>query len=127
MIEMNRKAGVIAGITIALAAVGVVEMRLATKFGEREVARSVPEADRPSVRFTRPARQETNVPPSAFVAADVNLPNEGHGIDPASMNGGEVKLFRTSDHQPVAANVNTSGAGDAIVLQPVDLLDPNTD
>jgi glucose/arabinose dehydrogenase len=127
MIEMNRKAGVIAGITIALGALGVVEMRMATKFGEREVARSVPEANRPSVRFTRPAHQETNVPPSAFVAADVNLPNEGHGIDPASMNGGEVKLIRTSDHQPVAANVNTSGAGDAIVLQPVDLLEANTD
>src|SRR3982751_5719851 len=94
MIEMNRKAGVIAGITVALALVGAAELKWAARFAEREVARSVPEANRPSVRFTRPEHQETNVPPSAFIAADVNLPNEGHGIDPASMTPAAVKLYR---------------------------------
>jgi glucose/arabinose dehydrogenase len=127
MIEMNRKAGVIAGITVAVATIGLVEMKLAAKFGRQEIARSIPEANRPSVRFPRPEAQETNVPPSAFIAADVNLPNEGHGIDPASLKSDSVKIYRTRDRHLVDARVNTSGAGDAIVLQPVDLLEPNTD
>src|SRR5690242_20701501 len=114
MIEMNRKAGWIAGITLAVATIGVVEMKLAAKFGQQEIARSIPEANRPSVRFTRPESNETNVPPSAFIAADVNLPNEGHGIDPASLTTASVKIYSTKGRKPVEARVNTSGAGDAI-------------
>jgi hypothetical protein len=127
MYHMNRKVAVVAGITVAVAVVGAVEIRLAAKFGEAEVARSIPEANRPSVRFTRPEHQETKVPPSAFIAADVNLPNEGHGIDPVSLTTDTVKLYRTSDRKLVEARANTSGAGDAIVLQPVNLLEPTTD
>ena len=75
---------------------------------------------------TRPYDGETGVLVNEFVAADVHLPHFGHGIDPESLTAESVKLYRTSDGKPVAANVNTSGAGDAIVLQPIEMLEPST-
>ena len=82
--------------------------------------------DRPTVTASRPADRESNVAPDAFVAADVSLPNFGHVIDAASVNPDAVRLYRTIDRRPVPAHVNTSGGGDAIVLKPVELLEPNT-
>src|SRR5205823_8619912 len=79
----------------------------------------------PSVSQVRPRDGSINVPIDAFVAADVNLPTNGAGID-ASTLAGNVLLYRTSDHKAVAGVINTSGGGDAIVLQPTDFLDKNT-
>lgn len=82
----------------------------------------------PAVIKTRPANGEAGVLPNAFVAADVFLPNFGHGIDARTMNTRTVKLFKVDGEKKVevAGHVNTSGAGDAIVFQPTDMLDPGT-
>lgn len=81
---------------------------------------------RPGVRAIRPADQEINVLPDAFVAADVNLPNHARAIDGRSLTAQSVQLYRAIDRKPIAAVVNTSGAGDAIVLKPVEPLELNT-
>ncbi len=75
---------------------------------------------------TRPYDGEVGVLVNEFVAADVHLPHFGHGIDPESLSAETVKLYRTGDGKPGPANVNTSGAGDAIVLQPIEMLEPST-
>ena len=81
----------------------------------------------PSIVVSRPAEREVNVLPDAFVACDVNLPNRGKVVDGRSLNDHTVRLYRTGDHRIVRAVVNTSGAGDAIVLKPDDPLELNTD
>ncbi len=80
----------------------------------------------PSVTTTRPADGATGVPRDDFVSADVFVPNGG--INPAILTDSTVYLYRTSDatQQHVPAVLNTSGGGDVIVLDPVDLLDANT-
>jgi glucose/arabinose dehydrogenase len=80
----------------------------------------------PSVTAVRPGNTAHNVPLDDFIAADVMLPNPGAGIDPATLTSSTVTLTRASDGKQVAATLNTSGGGDAIVLQPLALLDANT-
>ncbi len=79
------------------------------------------------VTDTRPIDGAIRVTPNSFIAADVNLPHTGHGVDPRTLTDQNVKLYRTRDRAPVPAVVNTSGAGDSIVLQPVDLLNAETE
>src|SRR5436309_12630095 len=95
----------------------------AYKFAEWEKAHATP-PPQPTVVRTRPADGETGVLPNAFVAADVFLPNFGHGIDARTMNTRTVRLFKIDSEKrvEVAGHVNTSGAGDAIVFQPSDML-----
>jgi hypothetical protein len=84
---------------------------------------------RPTVTATRPGDFSNNVLLDAFVAADVNLPNDGRIIDPKTLpphKPGTVRLLREGDDSVVAANVNTTGGGDAIVLVPAERLEPNT-
>ena len=81
----------------------------------------------PWVRATRPAMLQDNVDPATFVAADVGLPNTGHGVDDRTLSEHTVLLYRSSDRQPVRSLRNTTGGGDAIVLQPVEALDPQTE
>lgn len=88
-------------------------------------ATTVPTAGHPSISQVRPRNQSINVPIDAFVAADVDLISSGAGVD-ASTLAGNVMLFRTSDHKMIAGVVNTSGGGDAIVFQPSEFLDKNT-
>jgi glucose/arabinose dehydrogenase len=73
----------------------------------------------PRVTDTRPHNGQTGVMPDDFVAADVMLPNIASGVDGATLAPGSVKLYRTRDHQAVEARLNTTGSGDAIVLQPM--------
>ena len=82
----------------------------------------------PSVTGTTPANGATNVSRDAFVAATVNLPHVGQGIDAATLTAATVQLRKTTDTEDVQvpANLNTSGGGDVIVLQPTVLLDANT-
>jgi len=80
----------------------------------------------PAVLDSRPGNSAVNVLPDAFVAADVHLPNYAKAVDPATLNADTVRLYRTGDHSPVAAVVNTSGGGDTIVLKPVAPLQLNT-
>ena len=78
------------------------------------------------VMRTRPADGERGVLMNEFIAADVSLPRFGSVIDAASLTTDNVKLYRADDGQPIEAHVNTSGAGDSIVLQPLALLEPGT-
>ncbi|MGB7160736.1 MAG: Ig-like domain-containing protein [Tepidisphaeraceae bacterium] len=78
------------------------------------------------VTGTRPGDGARSILPNAFVAADVYLPNKGKGVDAKSITVDSVKLYRAADRAPVKATINTSGAGDAIVLQPAQLLEPET-
>ena len=75
------------------------------------------------VLLTRPGDGEKDVLPNAFISADLNA---GHAIDPGTLTNESVRLFRVKDNEPIPADVNTSGAGDAIVLQPQQMLEPRT-
>jgi fibronectin type 3 domain-containing protein/glucose/arabinose dehydrogenase len=83
-------------------------------------------AARPSVTSVNPADGATGVVRDTAVTAEVRLPNVGAGIDPATLNATTVRLVRNSDGAAVAANRNTTGGGDAIILQPTAALDANT-
>ena len=98
----------------------------AYKFAAKEVAFAASRPSSPSVTLTRPAKDEQGVPPNAFISCDLNLPNQGHGVEAKTMTGESVQLRRADNDAIVAAQLNTSGAGDAIVLTPMDLLEPNT-
>lgn len=95
-------------------------------FDRFEVYRGAPAVSRPDVTATRPANGATNIDPNGFIAADVYLPTPGAGINDATLTSSTVRLYRTSDGALVSATLNTSGAGDAIVLQPNAALSPNT-
>lgn len=81
----------------------------------------------PSITAVRPGPGETGVSRDAFIAADVNLPTAGSGVDSATISVDSVRLVRVSDGAVIPANVNTSGGGDSVVLQPLDALDANTE
>ncbi|MDB5911149.1 MAG: domain containing protein [Massilia sp.] len=78
----------------------------------------------PSIRFTNPAINATNVSVSQSIQADLNLPNSA--INAATISGNTVYLYRSSDKSPVSAVVNTSGGGDSIILTPNAALAANT-
>jgi hypothetical protein len=80
----------------------------------------------PSIIRTRPADRDDNVLPDAFIAADVELPFAGHVVAGDSLSAASVQLYRTADRHAIPAVVNTSGAGDAIVLRPMEALEPST-
>ncbi|MGI8607341.1 MAG: choice-of-anchor D domain-containing protein [Gaiellaceae bacterium] len=82
--------------------------------------------NRPSVTSSDPANAATGVRRDAPVTAEVRLPNVGYGIDEATLTSSTVTVTRASDGMEVPANVNTSGGGDVIVLQPIDRFAENT-
>jgi hypothetical protein len=84
------------------------------------------ELPHPSVRAVDPANGHTFVERDTSVNVDLNLPNAGKGVDARTLTPTNVRLIRTWDGLPVEATVNTSGGGDAIVLQPKVLLDART-
>ena len=86
---------------------------------------NAPPPPMPYVSKTRPAAGATDVLLNTSVAADVYLPNPGHGVSALTMNVRNVRLYRRmadGSEQPVGGSVNTSGAGDSIVFQPAELL-----
>ena len=85
-----------------------------------------PPPPRPSVRAIDPPDGYTFVGRDTAVKVDVNLPNVGQGVDETTLTADNVRLLRTSDMMPIAATVNTTGGGDAIVLQPSAVLDSRT-
>ena len=94
-----------------------------------EVDSGTPDAGlpHPSVRAIDPPDGYTFVGRDTAVKLDVNLPNPGAGVAAATLTPQNIRLLRASDQTVIAANVNTSGGGDAIVLQPTSLLDARTD
>lgn len=81
-------------------------------------------AQHPSITQVSPPAGATNVLLSAAVTADLSLPNGG--LDPSTVTTANVTLTRNSDHAVIAAIVNTTGGGDAIILQPTANLSANT-
>jgi glucose/arabinose dehydrogenase len=71
----------------------------------------------PTVTGTRPADRDSDVPPDAFIACDVSLPNPDKVIDKNTLEGA-VFLLRGNARERVPAIVNTTGGGDAIVIHP---------
>ena len=61
------------------------------------------------------------------VKVDIFLPNVGQGVAESTLTAANVRLSAPADGMQVAATVNTTGGGDAIVLQPKVLLDPRTE
>lgn len=94
---------------------------LITLVGEIPSALAAP----PSVNGTIPASSATNVRIDTTVYATVNVPNGG--LQEATVNENTVFLYPTSSPgTPIAAVVNSSGGGDAIVLTPTELLQKST-
>ena len=81
---------------------------------------------RPSVRAIDPPDGFTFVGRDTAVKVDVNLPNVGQGVDETTLTSDNVRLLRASDMLPIDATVNTTGGGDAIVLQPRAVLEART-
>ncbi|QOV88697.1 PQQ-dependent sugar dehydrogenase [Humisphaera borealis] len=82
--------------------------------------------EHPFVTTARPNPSEGVISCNSFIAVDVMLPNAGYVVDAATVNSGSVRLIRKLDSWIVPARVNTSAAGDALVLQPEQALSPNT-
>src|SRR4051812_13711836 len=85
--------------------------------------------NRPSIVSSTPGDTESNVSLDAFISCEVDLPNDGRSVDPHSLppeKPDSVRLVRFGDRHPIPAQVNTTGAGDAIVLKPLVPLEPNT-
>lgn len=82
----------------------------------------------PSVQDIIPKPGVGGITPTVAVKVDVSLPNVGHGVSEASLDAaGAVTLVRARDGLPIAANVNTTGGGDAIILTPLNPLESNTE
>ena len=94
-------------------------------FDEFGVTREDLPSDRPAVEDVRPAAGDDDVLRDAFIGVDLQLPNAG--LDEGTLTDETVYLERADDALRVPANINTSGGGDAIILQPLVLLDPATE
>jgi hypothetical protein len=102
----------------------VIVYAVTIAFATRE-KQHAPPLPLPYVCLTRPDKNETNVLPNTFIAADIYLPNYGSGVATLTMNTKNVKLCKVVGDKEieVPGHVNTSGAGDSIVFQPMDMLD----
>lgn len=78
----------------------------------------------PKVTLCDPTSGATGVDVNTCIAADLSLPNGG--INAATVTSQDIYLQRASDGQRIAAAVNTSGAGDALVLTPKSPLSAQT-
>ncbi|MCA9980937.1 MAG: choice-of-anchor D domain-containing protein, partial [Anaerolineales bacterium] len=81
---------------------------------------------RPYVTATTPTNGETGVECSGSVGADVYLPNVGQGVDASTLTAESVKLYRSLDKAELPVTHGTTGGGDAIILQSIVPLEPNT-
>jgi hypothetical protein len=97
-----------------------------TKIDYLTITSDTTASNHPYVTKTSPVNGAVGVGLSSPVTAEVSLPNVGAGIDETTLSNTTVRLFRVSDNTQVAANVNTTGGGDAIILQPKVALDANT-
>jgi Big-like domain-containing protein len=81
----------------------------------------------PSVRAIDPPDGYTFVGRDTAVKLDVNLPNVGQGVAVGTLTPASVQIVRVADGMQVETTANTTGGGDAIVVQPTGLLDARTD
>jgi hypothetical protein len=120
--NFSTKVGWIAAV---IAVAGVYCAAITFALWEKENAPPMP---LPYICLTRPAANETNVVPNAFVVADIYLPNFGSGVNAGTMTTKYVKLAKVVGGKEIEVDghVNTSGAGDSIVFQPSKMLDVGT-
>lgn len=76
---------------------------------------------RPRVTNSRPADGEKAFNPLDGLAADVTLPTPGAGVDAETLRDG-VSLLDALTGAAVKVRRNTTGSGDAIIVQPVEPL-----
>ena len=84
--------------------------------------------NRPSIRDYSPQDGETMVPTTTAVTADINVVDSaaGSAIDIKSLTSSSVRLINVATNMAVPSSINTSGGGDAVVLQPDAPLAANT-
>jgi fibronectin type 3 domain-containing protein/regulation of enolase protein 1 (concanavalin A-like superfamily) len=97
---------------------------ITASFDRFEITPGTPVSGRPTVAAVSPGHNVSNVARDVFIRTQLNL--TGGGIASGTLDSTTVRLYRTSDHHVVQANVGTSGAGDVIILTPSVLLDKNT-
>ena len=104
------------GTVAGLALVGGVGIYAAGQFAKHEVAGVSQATKRPKVTGTEPADGAVEISPVTGIKAAVSLPG-GAGVDENTLAAG-VSLVRVRDGAKVDALLNTSGAGDVVVLKP---------
>ncbi|MGC4030593.1 MAG: Ig-like domain-containing protein [Tepidisphaeraceae bacterium] len=112
------------GVGLGIVVIGGGLVYTAGKFARQEVARVEAKSTKPKLTTVEPADGAIEVSPVTGIKAGVSLPS-GAGVDDRTLAAG-VHLVRTKDGQEVAANRNTSGAGDDVVLVPTQPLELNT-
>ncbi|MDB5326510.1 MAG: fn1 [Phycisphaerales bacterium] len=118
------KAAAWIGIGVGAVLVGGVLTWSAGRFAKHELATTQKAAIGPKITGTEPANEAVEVSPVTGVKAAVSLPS-GAGVDEKTLVDG-VSLVRTRDGAVVDANLNSSGAGDDVVLVPKAPLDLGT-
>ena len=94
-------------------------------FDSFEIKAGTPNSGQPTITNVRPDNNATAVSRDSFVAADVQLPGAGDSIDPSTLSG-NVLVYKTEDHSPIAGVINVAAGGSAIVFTPTSLLAANT-
>jgi glucose/arabinose dehydrogenase len=94
-----------------------------TKIDYALIQSGISTANRASVSRGIPLMAQTGVTRDAAFTAEVNLPNGA--VNGNSVKDATVQLFRSSDNAKIPSQVNTSGGGDVVVLQPTAPLDAN--
>jgi hypothetical protein len=97
-----------------------------TKIDYVTVASDSAASGHPYVTKSSPVNAAVGVGLSSPVTTEVSLPHLGAGVDPATLSAATVRLTKVSDGSQVPANLNTTGGGDAIILQPAAALVANT-
>jgi hypothetical protein len=78
----------------------------------------------PSITSVSPVDGATDVARNTPVTTELDLPN-CDGVDQNTLTSETARIVDTTTEQPVDANVNTTGGGDAIIVQPTGLLASN--
>ena len=120
---MSRSAAII-GWVAGFVVVGAGLALLAVHFAHSELQKAEAREVRPRITDSIPAADAQDVSPVASVVCTIKIPS-GSGVDEHTLDGG-VMLTRTRDGAIIPSRKNTSGAGDDVVLKPIDPLDTNT-
>ncbi|MEM8874801.1 MAG: Ig-like domain-containing protein [Planctomycetota bacterium] len=101
---------------------GVAFSAAAVWLGKMESSALAERESRPTVTGSRPADGESAFNPLDGLAADVRLPTAGAGVDPETLEAA-VTLVDLETGEPVKVLRNTTGSGDAIIVQPINPLE----
>ena len=108
---------------LALGAVGAGLFYAADRFADFEIRQHERRQSRPRVISSRPVDGEARVPGDAAFRAELNLPNVGVGVDPATLTAHAVRLV-DADGGVVPARLTAAADGGSVSLTPVAPLAP---